>query len=65
MQPFDNNVLKVIDKLARVYSNGVERSIKGNPTATEKLNELVKVLDINTSLKKTNRFLKLSLLATA
>lgn len=52
-------VKKVIDKLARVYSNGVERSIKGDPKATEKLNELVKVLDINTSLKKTNRFLKL------
>lgn len=52
-------VKKVIDKLARVYSNGVERSIKGDDTATETLNKICKALDLDTNLKKTNRYLKL------
>lgn len=52
-------VKKVIDKLARVYSNGVERSISDNPEATEKLKKLEKRLDVNTAVKKANRFLKL------
>ncbi len=52
-------VKKVIDKLARVYSNGVERSIKDDKTATENLKKLEKILDVNTAVKKTNRFLKL------
>lgn len=53
-------VKKVIDKLARVYSNGVERSISGNETATKNLKTLEKVLDVNTAVKKANRFLKLN-----
>lgn len=52
-------VKKVIDKLARVYSNGVDRSINGDEEATKKLKQLEKALDINTAVKKTNRFLKL------
>jgi hypothetical protein len=52
-------VKKVIDKLARVYSNGVERTISGDENATKKLKELEKKLDVNTAVKKANRFLKL------
>lgn len=52
-------VRKVIDKLSRVYSNGVERSISGNDTETKKLKDIEKKLSINSALKKTNRFLKL------
>lgn len=52
-------VKKVIDKLARVYSYGVERSISGDEEATQKLKILEKRLDINTAVKKANRFLKL------
>lgn len=51
-------VKKVVDKLARVYSNGVERSISEDAEATKKLKTIEKRLDINTALKKTNRFLK-------
>lgn len=52
-------VKKVIDKLARVYSYGVDRVISGDENATKKLKELEKKLDVNTAVKKTNRFLKL------
>lgn len=52
-------VRKVIDKLARVYSNGVQRSITDDQAATEKLGKLESELDLNTAMKKTNRFLKL------
>lgn len=52
-------VKKVIDKLARVYSNGVERSINGDEKATANLKTLEKKLDVNTAVKKANRFLKL------
>jgi len=52
-------VKKVIDKLARVYSNGVERTISGNEAETKKLKDIEKRLDVNTALKRTNRFLKL------
>lgn len=52
-------VKKVIDKLSRVYSNGVERIISGDEEATDKLKTIEKVLDVNSSMKKTNRFLKL------
>lgn len=52
-------VKKVIDKLARVYSNGVERSITDDEEATKKLKTLEKRLDVNTAVKKANRFLKL------
>lgn len=52
-------IKKVIDKLSRVYSNGVERVISGDETATENLKKLEKRLDVNTAMKRTNRFLKL------
>ena len=52
-------VKKVIDKLARVYSNGVVREISGDEEATKRLKTLEKRLDVNTAVKKANRFLKL------
>lgn len=52
-------VKKVIDKLARVYSSGVERSIKDDQASTEKLNKICKALDLDSNLKKTNRYVKL------
>lgn len=52
-------VRKVVDKLARVYSNGVERSITGNDEATEKLKKIERVFKLTEKLKNTNRFLKL------
>ena len=52
-------VRKVIDKLARVYSNGVTRTITGDESATETLSRLSKELSFNTEIKKTNKFLKL------
>lgn len=52
-------VRKVIDKLARVYANGVRRKLIGNDQATENLNALEKELEFNAQIKKTNKFLKL------
>jgi hypothetical protein len=52
-------IRKVIDKLARVYSNGVVREISGDEEATKKLKQIEKVLCLNDKLKTTNRFLKL------
>jgi len=52
-------VRKVVDKLARVYSNGVERCISGDEEATAKLKKIEKVFKLNETLKSTNRFLKL------
>ncbi len=52
-------VKKVINKLARVYSNGVTREIVGNEEATDSLKELSKVLELNDKFKKTNRYLRL------
>lgn len=52
-------VKKVVDKLARVYSNGVERAITNSEEDTEKLKDIEKKLDVNSAMKKANRFLKL------
>lgn len=52
-------VRKVIDKLARVYSNGVKREIMGDEEATKKLEKIEEVFKLNETLKRTNRFLKL------
>lgn len=54
-------VKKVIDKLARVYSNGIDRSISGesNDEQNKKIKAIEKALDINTVMKKMNRFVKL------
>lgn len=49
---------KVVEKLARVYSNGVVRETD-DETTTESIQALTKELDFNTEMKKTNRFLKL------
>jgi len=52
-------VRKVIDKLARVYSNGVNRELNGIEQAEENLEQLSKLLKFDTEIKKTNKFLKL------
>ena len=51
-------VRKVSEKLARVYSNGVTRTIEGSDEATKSLQSVAKVLGVDTTQKKTNRFLK-------
>lgn len=52
-------VRKVIDKLARVFNNGVERKISDDEEGTKKLQLLERALNLNSELKKTNRVLKL------
>jgi hypothetical protein len=52
-------VRKVIDKLSRVYSVGVKREISGKDEDTKKLQELEKIIDINSKMKQANRYLKL------
>lgn len=52
-------VRKVVDKLARVYSNGVERTISKDEESTQKIKDIEKRIDLNSALKKANRFLKL------
>lgn len=51
-------VRKIIDKLARVYSNGVEREL-GRKKDTEKLAELNRLLKFDQTMKKANRGLEL------
>jgi len=50
---------KIIDKLARVYSNGVTRSYEDNPEQTERLDCLGKLLQANAQMKTLNKLLKL------
>lgn len=50
---------KVIDKLAKVYNYGVEREVVGDKAATAMIENMNKVLCLNTTLKQTNRFLRL------
>lgn len=52
-------VRKIIDKLARVYNNGVKREIVFDEPATENLHQLEKELDFNTYIRQANKFLKL------
>lgn len=52
-------VRKIIDKLARVYSNGVDRELEGSEQEEENLELLSKKLKFDTEIKKTNKFLKL------
>lgn len=52
-------VRKIIDKLSRVYSHGVERVINNDDKSTEKLQTLVDILDFNSKMKDENRLLKL------
>ncbi len=48
---------KIIDKLARVYSNGVQRKVEPE-TAQEALDEVAKLVDMNRTMKRTNRYLR-------
>lgn len=50
---------KIINKLAKVYSHGVERGITGSESETEKLQQLADLLKADTKLKTTNKYLKL------
>lgn len=50
---------KVVNKLARVYNNGVSRSISDNEEATERLSELASKLCMDEKFKVTNRYVKL------
>lgn len=52
---------KVVSKLARVYSNGVERTIQGEgkEADNEKLNKIEKLLNIDSAMKKADRYLRL------
>ncbi len=52
-------VRKVIEKLGRVYSYQVKRSVQDDDESTKSIEQLSKILKLNTVLKKTNRFLKL------
>ncbi len=52
-------VRKVIDKLGRVYSYSVKRTVADDKATTKSLEDLTKELKINVALKKANRFLKL------
>ena len=51
-------VRKVIDKLARVYSSGVVRS-GDKDEETNAIKEIEDAINLNTELKKTNKYLKL------
>ena len=52
-------VRKIIDKLARVYNNGVKRALIGDEPGSENLHQLEKELDFNTYVRQANKFLKL------
>lgn len=52
-------IKKIIDKLARVYSNGVDRTVGESEELTESLQDLTKKLDVDTQMKLVNRMLKL------
>lgn len=54
---------KIIDKLAKVYSNGVERKYDG-PEDTKRLATLEEKLEINMHMKTSNKLLKLMKNAT-
>lgn len=52
-------VRKIIDKLARVYSYGIDRVVE-DETTQEAIDALEKELEVDSIFKKTNRFLKLT-----
>lgn len=52
-------VRKIIDKLARVYNNGVKREIVGDEQASDNLHGLEKELDFNSAIRLANKFMKL------
>lgn len=47
---------KVINKLARLYVGGVERSIEENNDAEQAIDDLAKLMDFDTRLKKADRY---------
>lgn len=49
---------KVIDKLAKVYNNGVKRTLSGNEAATQDIEEAAKYLDINCAMQKANKYFR-------
>lgn len=50
---------KVIEKLAKVYSNGVKRSLPGeSETATKQLEDFAKLVRMNESMAKANRYFR-------
>lgn len=48
---------KIIEKLAKVYSNGAKRTMKSEAD-TKKIEEAAKVLEIDTAMKKANRYFR-------
>ncbi len=50
---------KIIDKLARVYANGVKRTVPDQKDLTTQIEKLSTALELNQVMKKVNRFLKL------
>lgn len=52
-------VKKIIDKLARVYAYGVDRTVGENKDKTTELQELAKAVELDTKMKLINRYLKL------
>lgn len=52
-------VKKVIDKLARVYANGADRTVGEDEELTEQVQSLGKYLNVDTQMKLVNRLLKL------
>lgn len=54
-----NLTRKIIDKLARVYSNGVARTVEKSEEDTKHIEAITKAISVDTSMKKLNRFLKL------
>ncbi len=48
---------KIIDKLARVYSNGVQRKVEP-ASAQNTVDEIAKVCEMNKNMKRANRYLR-------
>ena len=48
---------KIIDKLARVYSNGVQRKVEP-ASAQNSVDEICKIVEMNKIMKRTNRYLR-------
>lgn len=48
---------KIIDKLARVYTNGVQRNVTPE-TAQENVDKVAKLVSMNKIMKRTNRYLR-------
>lgn len=49
---------KVIDKLAKVYTNGATREVPKNKKATKNVQSLAELLKVNVAMKKANRYFR-------